>query len=95
MGTVWRGLADFGQEGDIHLWNFVRRLARPEVTEAQRERIAAYMEGLQERHPDHSGMIAHHAASVALVFADAMPTTPAFTMTPGMGHVTHPSTFVD
>ena len=93
--TAQETLSDFGQEGDIHLWNFVRRLVRPEVTEAQRERIAAYMEGLQERHPDHHNMIAHHAASVALLFADAMPTTPAFTMTPGMSHVTHPSIFVD
>ena len=93
--TAEETLADFGQEGDIHLWNFVRRLVRPEVTEAQTERIAVYMEGLQERHPDHSNMIAHHAASVALLYADAMPTTPAFTGTPGMSQVTHPSTFAD
>ena len=31
--TAEETLADFGQEGDIHLWNFVRRRVRPELTE--------------------------------------------------------------
>ena len=76
-------LADFGVEGDIHLWNFVRRLVRPRITEAQSETIAAYMEELQARHPDHSNAIAHHAASLTVLYADAMPSTPVFSWGPG------------
>ena len=76
-------LSDFGQEGDIHLWNFVRRLMRPRITEAQSERIAAYMEELQARHPDHSDAIAHHAGSLAILYADAVPSVPPFSWGPG------------
>lgn len=76
-------LSDFEQEGDIHLWNFVRRLMRPRITEAQSERIAAYMEELQVRHPDHSEKIAHHAASLAILYGDAVPDVPPFSWGPG------------
>lgn len=76
-------LSDFEQEGDIHLWNFVRRLMRPRITEAQSERIAAYMEELQARHPDHSEKIAHHAASLAILYGDAVPDVPPFSWGPG------------
>lgn len=76
-------LSDFGQEGDIHLWNFVRRLMRARITETQSERIAAYMEELQARHPDHSDAIAHHAGSLAILYADAVPRVPPFSWGPG------------
>ena len=50
-------LADFEREAGLHLWNFARRLARPEVTEEQMERISAYLEALAEEHPDHASTI--------------------------------------
>ena len=50
--TAEETLADFEREADLHLWNFVRRLAIPEVTDEQKERINAYMDALAEEHPD-------------------------------------------
>ncbi len=50
--TAEETLADFEREADLHLWNFVRRLAVPEVSDEQKERINAYLDALAEEHPD-------------------------------------------
>ena len=50
-------LADFEREADIHLWSFTRRLAMPEVTDTQKERVDAYLDALAEEHPDHADII--------------------------------------
>lgn len=50
--TAEETLADFEREADLHLWNFVRRLAVPVVGDGQRERIHAYLDALAEDHPD-------------------------------------------
>lgn len=50
--TAEETLADFEREADLHLWNFVRRLAVPEVSDEQKERIHAYLDGLAGEHPE-------------------------------------------
>ena len=87
-------LADFGLEADIHLWNFIRRLAVPEVTDAQRERIAAHLEELRQRHPGHDDMFAHHSGSVAF-FAHAAGVAPTFPGIPAMSGVSNPGFALD
>ena len=54
--TAEETLADFEREADLHLMNFIRRLAVPAVSEEQKERIHAYLDALAETHPE-SGVI--------------------------------------
>ena len=78
--TAEETLADFETEAEAHLWGFIRRLAVPEVTDEQKERAAAYLEELAERHPDHRTMIEPRAAMVES-YAAAMPEAPPATLT--------------
>jgi len=75
--TAEETLASFEEEADLHLWSFVRRLARPTVTEEQKERVSAYLTELQERHPDHSSTIGMRARLLDS-YAAPFPTAPAF-----------------
>ncbi len=50
--TAEETLADFEREADLHLWNFLRRLSVPEISDEQKERIHAYLDALAEEHPD-------------------------------------------
>lgn len=75
--TAEETLVDFGEEADLHLWNFVRRLARPWLTDEQKERVSAYLTGLQERHPAHSSTIGMRIRLVDS-YAEPFPTAPAF-----------------
>ena len=50
--TAEETLADFEREADIHLWNFIRRLRVPRISDDQLERIKAYLDVLAEEHPD-------------------------------------------
>jgi peroxiredoxin len=77
--TAEETLADFGREADLHLWNFLRRLAIPELTEEQTERVSAYLAELSERHPDHAGMISRNAGQMAS-YAAAFPSVPPFSI---------------
>ena len=49
--------ARFGREAPIHIWNFVRRLAIPWVTEEQNEKVAAYVARFAEEHPDRAEVV--------------------------------------
>ena len=57
--TADETLADFEREADVHLWNFMRRLAVPLVSEEQQERIRAYLDALAEEHPESRSTIEH------------------------------------
>ena len=50
-------LADFDREAEVHLWNFLRRLAPSQVSDEQKERIQARFTALAEEHPGHSRII--------------------------------------
>ncbi len=50
--TAEETLADFEREADVHLWNFMRRVAVPVVSEEQQERIRAYLDALAGEHPE-------------------------------------------
>ena len=74
--TAEETLADFEREADLHLWNFIRRLAVPEVSDEQKERIHAYMDSLAEEHPD-SRAISQRRRLVDS-YASPMPSMPSF-----------------
>ncbi len=74
--TAEETLADFEREADLHLWNFIRRLAVPEVSDEQKERINAYMDALAEEHPD-SRAISQRRRLVDS-YASPMPSMPSF-----------------
>ena len=74
--TAEETLADFEREADLHLWNFIRRLAVPEVSDEQKERINAYLDALAEAHPD-SRAISQRSMLVDS-YASPMPTMPSF-----------------
>ena len=57
--TAEETLADFEREADVHLWNFMRRLAVPVVSEEQQERIRAYLDALAKEHPESRSTIEH------------------------------------
>ena len=75
--TADETLAAFEREAPIHMWNFIRRLAIPRVTEEQNERVSAYAKGLAEQHPDHGSVIESNMATLDR-YASASPTVPAF-----------------
>ena len=74
--TAEETLADFEREADLHLWNFIRRLAVPEISDEQKERINAYMDALAEEHPD-SRAISQRRRLVDS-YASHMPSMPSF-----------------
>ena len=74
--TAEETLADFEREADLHLWNFIRRLAVPEVSDEQKEQINAYMDVLAEEHPD-SRAISQRRRLVDS-YSSPMPTMPSF-----------------
>ena len=55
--TADETLADFEQEAEVHLMNFIRRLSPSEISEDQKERVKSYLTALAEAHPDHAGVI--------------------------------------
>ena len=59
--TAEETLADFDREAEVHLMNFVRRLAPSLVSDEQKERIQARFAALAEEHPDHSRLIEQRA----------------------------------
>ena len=75
--TAEETLADFEREADLHIWNFVRRLATAEVTDEQKERIVDYLDALAEQHPDHRVMIEQREGLIN-GYAAAFPTMPSF-----------------
>ena len=74
--TAEETLADFEREADLHLWNFIRRLAVPEISDEQKEQINAYMDALAEAHPD-SRAISQRRRLVDS-YASPMPSMPSF-----------------
>ena len=75
--TAEETLADFEREAEFHLWSFTRRIAIPEVTEEQQERISAYLVALAEEHPDAGDMI-KRTTNMLEFYAAAIPTMPGF-----------------
>lgn len=74
--TAEETLADFEREADLHLWNFVRRLAVPVVSDEQKEQVHAYLDALAEEHPD-SEVIGRRKGLVDS-YAAHMPSMPGF-----------------
>ena len=75
--TADETLADFDAEADLHLWNFVRRLAVPEVSEEQKLHAEAYLDALAEKHPDNRQVIDRNKSLLGS-YADPMPRMPGF-----------------
>ncbi len=50
-------LADFEHEARIHFWRFSNRLQQGRLAPEQVDRVAAYYDGLKEKHPDSAEMI--------------------------------------
>ena len=48
--------ADFEREAELYLWNFLRRLAAPALSEEQIAATDALLVELAERHPDHRAL---------------------------------------
>lgn len=76
--TAKETLADFDREADIHLWSLTRRLAVPEVSQAQLERIQSYLDDLAARHPEHSEMIEYRRTFLPS-YAASRPSVPGLT----------------
>ena len=74
--TAEETLADFEREADLHLWNFMRRLAVPAVSDEQKEQVHAYLDALAEEHPD-SEVIGRRKRLVDS-YAAHMPSMPGF-----------------
>lgn len=74
--TADETLADFEREADLHLWNFMRRLAVPEISDEQKDRINAYMDTLAEQHLD-SRAISQRRRLID-GYASPMPAMPPF-----------------
>ena len=49
-------LANFEREAELHLWNFIRRLAEPALSEAQIGKVNDLLAEHAERHPDHRAL---------------------------------------
>lgn len=75
--TAEETLADFDTEADLHLWNFIRRLAVPEITDEQKEEVAAYLDALIEKHPDSRATIQQRKMLLDS-YATPMPRAPGF-----------------
>ncbi|WP_446830281.1 peroxiredoxin family protein [Candidatus Foliamicus sp.] len=50
-------LADFEREAPVYMHSLVRRLAMPELTPEQSEKVYAYLDELADKHPDHRQII--------------------------------------
>ncbi len=75
--TAEETLADFDTEADLHLWNFIRRLAVPEISDEQKEEVAAYLDALIEKHPDSRTTIEQRKMLLDS-YAASMPRVPGF-----------------
>ena len=62
--TARETLARFDREAPLHIWNFIRRLAVPWVTDEQREAVAAYVAGFAEQHPDRAEVVESNMAAL-------------------------------
>lgn len=68
-------LADFGREAELHLWNFIRRLAKPELSEQQVGKAKALLSTLADRHPEHRTLFEQRLKMVEQ-YAQSMRTPP-------------------
>ena len=75
--TAEETLADFDREADLHLWSLIRRLAVPEISDEQKERVAARLDALIEEHPDSRTTIEQRQRLLDS-YAPPMPTMPGF-----------------
>ena len=75
--TADETLEDFDREADFHLWNFIRRLSVPDISEEQQERITAYLDALAEEHPDSRETI-ERQGNMLDFYAEPMPTMSSF-----------------
>ena len=67
----------FDREAPIHIWNFIRRLAIPWVTDEQREKVAGYVAGFAEEYPDRAKVVESNMAALER-YAGSSERVPAF-----------------
>lgn len=70
-------LSDMSRATKIHMWNFVRRLAVPRVTDEQWARVNGYLGELAERHPDYAEEILSNGFLVQR-YSEPSPNVPLF-----------------
>ena len=75
--TAKETTARFNREAPIHIWNFIRRLAVPWVTDEQKERVAAYVAEFAEEHPDRAEVVESNMAALER-YAGSSERAPAF-----------------
>lgn len=68
-------LANFEREAEVHLWSFMRRLAKPQLSERQVEEALALLTELADRYPEQAGMFEQRRGLVE-PYADAMDALP-------------------
>ena len=62
--TARETLARFKREAPLHIWNFIRRLAIPWVTDEQQDAVAAYVAEFAEEHPDRAEVVETNMAAL-------------------------------
>ena len=62
--TARETLARFNREAPLHIWNFIRRLAIPWVTDEQQEAVAAYVAAFAEEYPDRAEVVETNMAAL-------------------------------
>ena len=68
-------LADFEREAELHLWNFLRRLAAPPLSEEQQGAVDALLSKLAAAHPEHRALFEQRRRLVEQ-YAEATRTPP-------------------
>lgn len=75
--TARETTARFNREAPVHVWNFIRRLAIPWVTDEQREEVAAYVARFAEEYPDRAEVVESNMAALER-YAGSAESVPAF-----------------
>ena len=77
--TARETTARFNREAPIHIWNFIRRLAIPWVSDEQREKVAEYVAGFAEEHPDRAKVVESNMAALER-YAGSSERVPTFSL---------------
>lgn len=75
--TAGETTARFNREAPIHIWNFIRRLAVPWVTDEQREKVAEFVAEFANKYPDRAEVVESNMAALER-YAGSAERPPAF-----------------
>lgn len=72
-------LQDFEREAEVHLWSFIRRLAKPALSDEQLEKAKTLLATLADTYPNHRHLMDRQLRLVES-YAEAMENTPPFSI---------------